>query len=114
MPGSASAAASSADPPRRSSVAATPASADAVASAGAFLALVDVLLRLGRERIGIELHVRLREIALLPRLRRIEARAPAAREGKRDQDEDVSPAHRIRPFVNGPRANRGCGSRRQP
>src|SRR5689334_1613550 len=58
-----------------SSIAPTAASADAVAAAGRFLALVDVLLRLRFQRRSIELHVGLRELALLPRLRRIERRA---------------------------------------
>src|SRR5689334_1339105 len=57
------------------SVAATSASADTVAAAGTFLARIDVRRRLGVERIGIELHLALGEIALFPRLRRRECRA---------------------------------------
>src|SRR5437773_3291758 len=65
------------------SVTATPASADAVAAAGSLLARVDVLRRLGVERIGIELHFALGEIAFLPRLRRVKRRAARGRQ-KRD------------------------------
>src|SRR5947207_5976543 len=66
------------------SVTATPASADAVAAAGSLLARVDVLRRLGVEWIGIELHLPLGEIALLPRLRRMKRRAARGREQRGD------------------------------
>src|SRR3982750_3522745 len=54
------------------SITPTSASADAVATARAFLARVDVLGGPGFERGRVELHVGAGEIALLPRLRRIE------------------------------------------
>src|SRR5207248_4549808 len=73
MPGSASATESSVSD--GFSIAATSASADAVAAARAFLAGIDVLHSFVFERIGSELHLAFREITLFPRLRRIERRA---------------------------------------
>jgi len=57
------------------SVAATTASADAETPASPFFARIDVRRRLGIERVGIELHLGLGEIAFFPRLRRSEGRA---------------------------------------
>src|SRR5438105_14712947 len=97
MPGSASAAASSAQGRRSrsappSSVAATTTSADAISAAGGFLALVDVLRALGRQRVRVQLHVALRELTFFPRLRRRE-RCAAATHDDEQHDEALSPAH---------------------
>src|SRR5262245_51822131 len=68
-----------------SSVAATAASADAVAAGRSFLAEVDVLLRLDVEAVVVELHVGLGEVALLPCLGRLEGGATAEQNGDEDE-----------------------------
>src|SRR5262245_42057871 len=67
-------------------VAATTASADAVAAGGAFLARVDVLRRPLLQNVGVELHLAFRKIAFFPRLRRIERRASIERDERGDGD----------------------------
>src|SRR5947209_1696726 len=122
-PGSASAAASSTErrwipacagmtAALRRSIAATTASADPVAAAGCFLALVDVLRGLRLERIGVELHLRLREVALLPRLRRSERCARAEEQRARGDNAGPQPAHG-RDLSSALRAGRGCVARRR-
>src|SRR6185312_13573346 len=71
-----------------SSVAATATAAYAVASAAGLLAGVDVIGEAGIDRIGVELHRGLGEIALLPGFRRLDARAPA----EEDDDRNGGPA----------------------
>src|SRR6186997_1176481 len=82
-PGSANAESRSAPPRfswgRSTLITSTAASADAVAAGGSFLAGVDVLLRLGVESVVVELHLRPREVALLPRLGWFHARASGER-----------------------------------
>src|SRR6516162_4589426 len=78
IPGSASAAATSARAVEAGdrcgaapSVAPTAAPADAVAAGCSFLARVDVLVDLGLQLVGVDLHRRLGEIAAFPGLRRL-------------------------------------------
>ena len=56
-------------------VATTAAAAHTVAACGGLLARIDVLRCLGRQRIGIELHFRLRELSFFPWLRGVERAA---------------------------------------
>ena len=69
--------------PRVFLVAATAAAADAVPARRAFLARVGVLAQLRLQRVRIELHRRLGEFALFPRLRRVERRAAGTPEQRR-------------------------------
>src|SRR3569833_1051394 len=107
-PGSASAAARSAAAPSRS-VAATAASTDAIAAARALLALVDVLRALRCERVGVELHLGLGEIALFPGLRRLDGGARARKQSEREDDAGASVLHRGNPSA--PREARGSVAR---
>src|SRR5512134_1875228 len=108
MPGSASAAASSA--PR--SVAATPAPTDAVAACSAFLAEVDVLDVLRVELVVVELHVGAREILLLPRLCRLDRAAAGAERRQHDCGRERLSIHDS--ALSDDRAPRGCGPRLRP
>jgi hypothetical protein len=69
-----------------SSVAATPASADAVSAGRGFLARVNVILDLQFQAVGVDLHRGFREIAALPGLRWLQRRAAAGGD-RRKQDQ---------------------------
>src|SRR5665213_2973234 len=88
IPGSASAAARNGLTARRfESVAATAASADALATARHFLALVDMVGVLRAEAVAVELHRRARKLALFPGLRRRHRRAAGAHDDQRNDDD---------------------------